>query len=548
MKKYLLLYPLFLIFPFLFVACDDDDDDDYYDYFENLIFPDSSERYQNLYADDNGGTVYFEAKRNWTISIIYDNYDEDYTEQDWLRVDKTSGQPGRITLNYMVDENLTRNDRDCYIRIICGNDEADIVIRQFAENGSGEVNGMIIIDWDERDKFTYADDEEGFIHFEARGSWSAYVVNEDFGEPFENWLTIDNSDGESGTVTLRYITEKNMTKNTRHGRIMLICADDEVEVFVTQFEYDINGNLPTHDLSEYGFVNQIDVRFESGNQVVNSSYRFSYEDYIDYRISQINYDSDVNSMHIVIPEMNYFFETSIGESFLQESNLSLLQEIGLWTTAPLYRHREELVKAGHYITNVRGDADFDGFNTFIRDFTFEGYYEYIKYDLNQTLFYSDKTLESLEGSRNSSCPIYDPSGFWSDNFYFNWRCVFRDFGNEWGNLDINYSDGVENYNKNVYAKYESNIPNSTKVNIDLNGLIYADPYFGKIDGCRDLFSILSLYGKRNSYLVSASGDEITGREWSYNYKLNDNGFVEQVTVTNNYNDSKIVYTIQYLGQ
>ncbi|MCD8042184.1 MAG: BACON domain-containing protein [Tannerellaceae bacterium] len=433
MKKYLLLYPLLLIFPFLFVACEEDDDDDYYDYFENLIFPASYERYQDLYADDNGGVVHFEAKRSWTIDVSYDY--NGYQTEDWITVDKTSGQSGRITLRYSVEQNETKADRSATIYIYCG--------------------------------------------------------------------------------------------------------DDEASVYISQSAYNSDGTMPEIDFTQYGFVKLIHVAYDGG---YGANFEFEYDEYDNYRITRIAYDSPVNKIIVNIPFLSGNIYTSIDEEVWTDTNLYFIQELGIWSAAPFYRHAGELIKSGYYTTTVEAYIEEDWSGQRLQQEIYSGRFEETNFTVRRELRSEELYCEDYRNSQNGMN--------WETPSLDSWcRVEMNKFDESVTRLNkIYYQEDIEVNEEVAFAEYHSGIPNSSKVNIDLNNIVYADPYFGKVDGFRSIFSILSLYGKRNSYLVSASGDEITGREWSYDYKLNDNGFVEQVTVTNNHNDSKIVYTIQYLGQ
>ncbi|MCD7932444.1 MAG: BACON domain-containing protein [Tannerellaceae bacterium] len=437
MKKYLLLYPLLLFFPFLFVACEEDDDDDYYDYFENLIFPASYERYQDLYADDNGGVVHFEAKRNWTIEASYDNYNGYHTE---------------------------------------------------------------------------------------------------------NWITVDKTSGQSGRITLRYTSEQNVTKEERSGYIVIYCGDDEASIYINQSSYNRDGTQPEIDLTEYGFVNFINMVYEGEYGRFDAGFEFEYENYDYYKISRIAYNSPINNIIVNLPYLGGSLYTSIDEELTTDTDFSFIQETGIWSATPFYRHTGEYVRSGYYTTHIEAYIDEGRTAPMLQQETYLGTFDNINFTVRRELRVDELYYEDY---RNSQNPM-DWENPWLDSWC---RCDINVRGERLTTLDRTINpEGMEIKEQIAFAKFETNIPNSSKVNVDLNNIVHTDLYFGKVDGFRSPFSILGLYGKRNSYLVSASGDEITGREWSYDYKLNDNGFVEQVTVTNNYNDSKIVYTIQYLGQ
>ena len=95
------------------------------------------------YADDTEvkGGFSFTATEAWTTAIDYGESVRSGSN-DWVTLDPASGNAGEVTITITLDENLTGEDRNATIRIICGETTLTITIEQrSSENPNGDNTG-----------------------------------------------------------------------------------------------------------------------------------------------------------------------------------------------------------------------------------------------------------------------------------------------------------------------------------------------------------------------------------------------------------------------
>lgn len=95
------------------------------------------------YADDTevSGGFSFTATEAWTTVI---NYGETVRSgsNDWITLDPASGNAGEVTVNIILDENNTGEDRSATINIICGETTLTIeLVQRSSENPSDDNTG-----------------------------------------------------------------------------------------------------------------------------------------------------------------------------------------------------------------------------------------------------------------------------------------------------------------------------------------------------------------------------------------------------------------------
>lgn len=95
------------------------------------------------YADDTevSGGFSFTATEAWTTVI---NYGETVRSgsNDWITLDPASGNAGEVTVNIILDENNTGEDRSATINIICGETTLTIeLVQRSSENPSNDNTG-----------------------------------------------------------------------------------------------------------------------------------------------------------------------------------------------------------------------------------------------------------------------------------------------------------------------------------------------------------------------------------------------------------------------
>lgn len=92
---------------------------------------------QTIYADEtsvNGGQgIAFEAAEAWYAEVSEVQAKASSGEVDWLTLSAYEGGAGQYTLQITLRANETGSDRAAEIRIVCGEDEIVIVVRQKAQ-------------------------------------------------------------------------------------------------------------------------------------------------------------------------------------------------------------------------------------------------------------------------------------------------------------------------------------------------------------------------------------------------------------------------------
>lgn len=93
------------------------------------------------YADDTEvkGGFSFTATEAWTTAIDYGESVRSGSN-DWVTLDPASGNAGEVTITITLDENLTGEDRNATIRIICGETTLTITIEQRSSENPNDDN------------------------------------------------------------------------------------------------------------------------------------------------------------------------------------------------------------------------------------------------------------------------------------------------------------------------------------------------------------------------------------------------------------------------
>ena len=152
------------------------------------------------YADDTEvkGGFSFTATEAWTTAIDYGESVRSGSN-DWVTLDPASGNAGEVTITITLDENLTGEDRNATIRIICGETTLTITIEQRSnENPNGDNNGT-----QENDSTSTGDDP---IQNEK-----IYAINK---------ISIDINESESENITY-YFYHKNNDPRSSINRVVV---------------------------------------------------------------------------------------------------------------------------------------------------------------------------------------------------------------------------------------------------------------------------------------------------------------------------------------
>lgn len=189
------------------------------------------------YADDTevSGGFSFTATEAWTTVI---NYGETVRSgsNDWITLDPASGNAGEVTVNIILDENNTGEDRSATINIICGETTLTIeLVQRSSENPSDDNTGDdpmtkdkryaielidIYINESEVEHITYKFIHE---HNEPENSIIRVVVDgltEDGGETVEYNLNYDSNTLRIESYKGDYLYE---TIEARHDGHYVIC-------------------------------------------------------------------------------------------------------------------------------------------------------------------------------------------------------------------------------------------------------------------------------------------------------------------------------------
>lgn len=121
-----------------FTACSNDDSNEPK---QEITLSENTQKQQTIYADNANAPegISFEANGSWkaTVKEISAARAEN-NGIEWLSLSQYEGGAGTITLNLIIKENNTGNDRKAEITIICGNSKITISVEQKAtlENGN----------------------------------------------------------------------------------------------------------------------------------------------------------------------------------------------------------------------------------------------------------------------------------------------------------------------------------------------------------------------------------------------------------------------------
>lgn len=86
------------------------------------------------------GGFSFTADQAWSTAIDYGTTVR--SNEGWITLDPPSGNAGKVTINIILEENTTGEDRSATIRIICGETTLTIeIVQQAGENPNGGDNG-----------------------------------------------------------------------------------------------------------------------------------------------------------------------------------------------------------------------------------------------------------------------------------------------------------------------------------------------------------------------------------------------------------------------
>lgn len=121
-----------------FTACSNDDSNEPK---QEITLSENTQKQQTIYADNANAPegISFEANGPWKATVKEISAARaDNNGIEWLSLSQYEGGAGKITLNLIIKENNTGNDRKAEITIICGNSKITISVEQKAtlENGN----------------------------------------------------------------------------------------------------------------------------------------------------------------------------------------------------------------------------------------------------------------------------------------------------------------------------------------------------------------------------------------------------------------------------
>lgn len=121
-----------------FTACSNDDSNEPK---QEITLSENTQKQQTIYADNANAPegISFEANGPWKATVKEISAARaDNNGIEWLSLSQYEGGAGKITLNLIIKENNTGNDRKAEITIICGNSQITISVEQKAtlENGN----------------------------------------------------------------------------------------------------------------------------------------------------------------------------------------------------------------------------------------------------------------------------------------------------------------------------------------------------------------------------------------------------------------------------
>lgn len=125
----------------LFGACSSSDDDNNDNGGGSVTIPDSSEKTQDLYADEAQGSVKFTATADWTATVVEKSAAKAIapSDPDWITLSQYSGSAGTYTLTITLALNTTGNARAASITIRSGSQTVEINVTQSGTKEDGTV-------------------------------------------------------------------------------------------------------------------------------------------------------------------------------------------------------------------------------------------------------------------------------------------------------------------------------------------------------------------------------------------------------------------------
>lgn len=171
-----------------FTACSDDDSNELK---QEITLSENTQKQQTIFADNANAPkgISFEANGPWKAVIKEVSATRvENNGIEWLALSQYEGGAGEITINLIIKENNTGNDRKAEITIICGNSQITISIEQKATLENGNLPDGPIINKNKLVKkvtCTYSDYQEKSIYdfiYDDEGRIIKIISNEFDGE------------------------------------------------------------------------------------------------------------------------------------------------------------------------------------------------------------------------------------------------------------------------------------------------------------------------------------------------------------------------------
>lgn len=115
------------------------------------------------------------------------------------------------------------------------------------------------MDKGQKNQMAYADETERIISFTAEEAWSTRVNYPGTKAAAEEWVSLNPSSGEAGTVTISVALDKNFTGKSRRAEITIICGDTQITVIIEQKGETEEGKVPDES-DEPGIVPEPEAR------------------------------------------------------------------------------------------------------------------------------------------------------------------------------------------------------------------------------------------------------------------------------------------------
>lgn len=506
-----------------------------------IVVSDSSALSQTVGSESvAANAVSFTTSGPWTSDISQTRSTAN-PEINWITVAPDHGDAaGDYTMEITLQPNDTGADRSADIKIFCGDDTITVSVTQRREGAP--VDGKITLAEGTKLSQTVSAEStagESPVRFTTTAAWSASIqakegvegaasLAADLDENFWASITPDHGDA-AGEYEIAITLQPSDWPTDRTAVLTITCGDDQVEIEITQQKKDNGWNPPTA-----GLIKKITFSYDEGGTMREGYTNFVYDS--QDRVVEIHTGSEFDGEDVVFityaPGKVMVKMESEWEGTESDPGEGGVEPLAASVSGKLIVEIVASLNADGYIESAVGNETYYYTDS-------EGAQKI--WEQTETQYegeYSDGFLSSL--SIQEKTVGADPSAY-----DYQYGCLWNGGNMTQVDYHFEYVDAIgEKYSDQGTgtAEYGSGIKNTA--NLDLNRVIVSGEIFESLD--ETLLSVMGFWGKRSADLLSRTLEKFSVREdsVSYEYRTDNRGYVEEVTVTEDAMKEK-VYTISY---